>query len=355
MRRHNRQQKGRPAREPDYRITVPGRVLSPGADARLINLSLIDRRGFDSDQLDITLSDHDGRLALPPRGAEIGVAIGWRDTGLVDRGTFIVDEIEHSGPPDQLTIRARAADMRAGLPAKRSQSWHELTVSDIIATIAARHSLEPRVSDDLAEVLVEHIDQTDESDLHFLTRLAERYDADATIKAGNLLFLPRGEGVTAGGTAIPAATLTRQDGDRHRYTVTDRNSFSGVIAWWHDPDTAERWSVLVGEDKNPKSLRGNHANEQDALAEAQAEWQRIRRAGSALSLTLAEGRPELYPETPVIARGWKPDIDQSEWVIAEVVHSISEGGYTCSVLCEMTPAENYDSDEGVDEAWEDDY
>src|SRR5690625_4840625 len=212
MRRHNRQQQGRPTHQPDYRITLAGRTISPELNARLVSMTLVDRRGFDSDQLDITLTDHDGRLALPARGAELTVAIGWRHTGLIDRGKFIVDEVEHSGPPDQLTIRARAADMREGLPAKRSQSWHELTVSDIIATIAARHSLEPRVSDDLAEVLVEHIDQTDESDLHFLTRLAERYDADATIKAGNLLFLPRGEGVTAGGAAIPAATLTRQDG-----------------------------------------------------------------------------------------------------------------------------------------------
>lgn len=190
------------------------------------------------------------------------------------RQFFIVDEIEHSGPPDQITIRARSADMRDGLPIKRSQSWHEITLQDLITTIAARHDLEPRVSEDLANILVEHFDQTDESDLNLLTRLGECYDADATIKAGNLLLLPRGEGETVGGDAIPSVTLTRQVGDRHRYTITDRNSFSGVIAWWHDPETAERWPVLVGGDEKPKSLRGNHATGQDALTEAQAEWRR---------------------------------------------------------------------------------
>lgn len=334
MRRHNRQQQGRPTHQPDYRITLAGRTISPELNARLVSMTLVDRRGFDSDQLDITLADHDGRLALPSRGAELTVAIGWRHTGLIDRGKFIVDEVEHSGPPDQLTIRARAADMREGLPVKRSQSWHEITLQDLIATIAARHELEPLVNAELADTWVEHLDQTDESDLNLLTRLGERYDADATIKSGRLLFLPRGGGVTAGGTAIPPVILTRQAGDRHRYTVTDRNSFSGVIAWWHDPDTAERWPVLVGSDENPKSLRGNHATEQEALAEAQAEWRRVRRAGSALTLSLAEGRADLYPETPVIARGWKPEIDATEWVAVEVVHTLSEGGYTGSVLCE---------------------
>lgn len=32
-----------------------------------------------SDVLDLELSDHDGELALPPRGAKIKVAIGWCD------------------------------------------------------------------------------------------------------------------------------------------------------------------------------------------------------------------------------------------------------------------------------------
>lgn len=335
MTRYTRRQQARPARSPDYRISIAGRTISPEMDARLISLTLTDKRGFDADQLDITLTDHDGRLKLPDTGAELRLALGWRGEGLVDRGIYIVDEIEHSGTPDQLVIRARAADMRKDLPTRRSQSWHKITLRDIIATIASRHGLEPRVNDTLADTLIEHIDQTDESDLHFLTRLGERFDADATIKIQNLLFLPRGAGETAGGIAIPPVTLTRQAGDSHRYLIASRDTYSGVVVWWHDPEAGERYRVQVGTRDNPKYLRGNRASEADAMADAQAEWRRVRRAGASLALELAEGRPDLYPETPVVVRGWKPEIDGADWVVAEVSHSVSDSGYTCSVICEF--------------------
>ncbi|MCK9506431.1 MAG: phage late control D family protein [Porticoccaceae bacterium] len=345
MRHLNRQQQGRPAKAPGYRITLAGQRISPELGARLVSLSLVDKRGFDSDQLDITLADHDGRLALPSRGATLQLAIGWQGQGLVDRGTYIVDEIEHSGPPDQLIIRARAADMRNALPGKRTQSWHQLTLGDIVTTIAARHQVAPRITAKLASTAISHIDQTDESDLHFLTRLAERFDADATIKAGHLLFLPRGKGTTAGGVAIPPVTLSRGDGDKHRYILTERDAFSGVIAHYHHIATGQREQVLVGSADNPKTLRGNFADEINALEEANAEWRRIRRAGASLHLDLAEGRADLYPETPIQARGWKADIDSTPWVATEVAHALSDSGYTCAVECEVMGAEDDGGDD----------
>ncbi|MDP2128171.1 MAG: contractile injection system protein, VgrG/Pvc8 family [Pseudohongiella sp.] len=356
MRNLNRQQQARPARRPDYLITLPGRQISPELDARLTILTLVDKRGFESDQLDITLSDHDGRVALPPRGAEIQLSLGWRGEGLVDRGTFIVDEVEHSGGSggDTITVRARAADMLKVGSVKRSQSWHEITLGEILEAIASRHELTPRVGAGLDPAHINHIDQTDESDAHFLTRLADRYDADATIKAQNLVFVARGAGRTASGLAIPPLTIRRSDGDNHRFVQADRNAHSGVKAWWHNPQTAERTFVLVGSDENAKSLRGNNATEAEALIEAQSEWQRIRRAGSSLTLTLAEGLPNLYAETPVVARGWKPEIDDTEWVATEVTHTMSDSGYTCSVSCEVIGSDDGEVDQEEQE-FEDDF
>lgn len=329
------QQQGRPARTPDYRLSLAGQIISPQLGARLQRLRLTDRRGLEADQLDITLSDHDGRLALPPRGAEIQLEIGWKGQALVDRGTYIVDEVEHSGTPDVITLRARSADMRQGLPGKRSQSWDDIVLRDIIATIAARHDLESKVGTALAGIRIGHIDQTDESDLHFLTRLGERYDAVATVKAGNLLFIPAGQATTASGLEIPPIPLRRQVGDRHRYSVTDRDSYSGVLAHWNDTAGAERREVIVGDTDNLKRLRPTYASEEDALAAANSEWQRLQRGGAEFSLDLAEGRPELYPETPVTLNGWKREIDATPWLITEVTHDISDAAYTGGLSMEV--------------------
>ncbi|SUX74646.1 phage tail protein [Citrobacter freundii] len=52
-----------------------------------------------------------------------------------------MDEIEHSGAPDRLTIRARSADFRETLNTRREKSWHQTTVGEAVKEIAARHNL----------------------------------------------------------------------------------------------------------------------------------------------------------------------------------------------------------------------
>ena len=141
--------------QPDYRISLQGQVISPEFRARLALLTLHDRRGMQADQLDITLTDDDGMLDIPPTGAELTLAIGWKGQALTERGTYIVDEVEHTGAPDTLNIRASSADMRQGLPGKRTQSWDEVTVRDIITTIAERHDLTPSVGATLAGIRID--------------------------------------------------------------------------------------------------------------------------------------------------------------------------------------------------------
>ncbi|WP_251978575.1 phage late control D family protein [Salinicola avicenniae] len=318
---------GRPARSPDYELAINGERITPRLRGRLQRLTLTDRRGLEADQLDIVLTDDDGQLALPRRGVEIQVAIGWSGEPLVQRGTFIVDEVEHAGAPDTLSIRASSANLRGTLPGKRTQSWHDTTIGDIVTTIAKRHDLTPRSGTTLAGIRVPHLDQTEESDMHFLTRLAERHDAVATVKAGNLMFIAAGQATTASGVEIPPIIIRRQDGDQHRYASADRESYSGVIANWNDVSGARLREVIAGENDNAKRLRPTYASEEGALAAAQSEWQRIQRGAADFSLTLAEGRPDIYPETPARCVGWKREIEETAWLLTEVRHELSESSY----------------------------
>lgn len=320
--------------QPDYRITLQGQTISPEFRARLASLTLNDRRGMQADQIDIVLTDDDGMLDIPPTGAQITLAIGWKGQALVERGTFTVDEVEHTGAPDTLSIRASSADMRQGLPGKRTQSWDAVTVRDIITTIAKRHDLTPSVGATLAGVRITHIDQTDESDLHFLTRLAERFDAVVTVKTGHLIFVTAGQATTASGLEIPPIQLRRQSGDQHRYLMAERDAYTGVTALWNNTAHATREAVTVGDPENAQQLRHTYASEEEALEAAQAEWQRIQRGTAYFSITQALGDPEIFPETPVWCIGWKPKIDATPWVITEVTHNLTETSYTTALQLE---------------------
>lgn len=82
---------------------------------RFMQLTLTDSRGFEADQLDLTLDDADGLLELPSRGAILSIGLGWQGEALTYKGEYTVDELTHEGPPDKVTIRARSADLRGSL------------------------------------------------------------------------------------------------------------------------------------------------------------------------------------------------------------------------------------------------
>jgi phage protein D len=322
---------------PEYHITLDGRDLTRKIAPRLVSLSLSESRSDEADTLDITLDDSDNKLAIPKRGAVLRVAFGWSDTGVVDKGSYTVNEVEHAGAPDVLTIRARSASMTNAMGERIERSWHGETLGAIVRKIAGKHSLKPAIGDALSKLVISHIDQTHESDMSFLTRLAKRYDAVMNVKDANLLFMPIGRGTTASGKKLDSIELTRAEGDSHRYHVSERENYAGVRAFYHATGRAKRKSVVVGGGNNHslKVLPETYATEADAQAAAMAELSRTQRSQATMDYTLALGRPDLYPELPVYLSGFKPDIDDESWLAKRVRHTIADGGYTTALELEM--------------------
>lgn len=314
-----------------YRLTVNGEDISSKLRPRLISLELTDNRGIEADTLDIRLSDHDGALALPPKGAELKLWLGWSDTGLVDKGKYIAAEIEHSGAPDVVGIRARSADLRKSLSKRQERSWPNVTLGNLVRSIAGAHGLTPVIAPALDNIQLPHIDQTNESDINLISRLAKDHDAICTVKAGHLLLMPTGSSQTASGLALPHISLTRADGDQHSYLDSGDDSCTGVKAYWYSPDSAERKEALVGTDDNAKTLRNSFGDEQSALQAVRAEWRRIQRGTASLRYQLALGRPDLIPELTYSLSGIKPEIEAIVWLGGNVRHSLSEQGLITSL------------------------
>ncbi|ATM98065.1 late control protein D [Yersinia frederiksenii] len=346
---------------PDYSITVDGIDKSSGIKKRLMSLTLTDNRGFEADQLDIELDDSDGQLVLPRRGAKIAVALGWQGAALIDKGTFTVDEIEHSGAPDKLTIRARSADFRETLNVRRDQSYHKTTIGGIIKIIAERNKLTPTLNKAMSDLTVDHIDQTNESDGNLITRLAKQYGAIAAVKNGNLLFIKQGQSKTASGKPIPVMTVIRSLGDGHQFSMADRGAYTGVVANWLNTRTTEKPVVkvkrkrkrkttaatkpkepeekqgeyLIGTDENVLTLRTTYASKNNAQRAAKSNWERLQRGAAKFSIQLAKGRADLYPEVPVKVTGFKKQIDEADWTLVTVTHSVSDTGFTTALELEV--------------------
>lgn len=323
-----------------------------------MSLTLTDNRGLEADQLDMVLSDFDGQLALPTRNAVIELHLGWSDIGLIYKGKYKVAEVEHSGSPDQITVRACSADMGAALNDKRETSFHKVTVGDIVRKIGANHKLPVRITTEIGKRSIAHLDQQNESDINLLTRLAKDHDAIATIKDGALLFIAAGRGQTASGVGLPVATITRADGDQHRFSISDREQARVVKAYYQDTRNAKKGEVTYSgqvegtkkksktiqtDSDSIKTLRHTYASKTNAERAVRSEWQKCQRGVATFSLTLAKGRPDLFPECPAVVQGFKPEIDNNDWLITKLTHSLNDSGLSTQIEFETAqspPKEN---------------
>lgn len=166
---------------PIYRLEVDGNDISPLVVDRLISLSIKDNRGLVVDSVDIDLDDSDGQLEIPPEGAIIQVWIGWSNTGLVNKGKYKVESVTHRGAPDVLSISAFSNDVSEGLKQKRERSFSNKTIQVIFETVGAEYALKTIVHNTLANRVISYIAQN-ESDANLITRIADEYDAIATVK-----------------------------------------------------------------------------------------------------------------------------------------------------------------------------
>lgn len=328
---------------PDYQVLIDGKDISGLLRSRLIRLSITDKRGFEADTIEVSIDDADGLVSIPRRGAKMQAHIGWKGEPLYNKGSFFIDDVDHSGPPDVLTIRGKSADIAGTFQELREASYHEQTLGSVLDVIASRNGFNSLVDEAMASTVLDHMDQQNESDMAFMTRLGKEFDALATIKEGSLLFMPNGGARSASGMALPEFVITRKSGDTHNFAANDRNEFTGVRARWIDDRAAEvraderdgsEPQFLAGSEGNVKVLRRMYARESMAKRAAESEWAKMKRSGATFSLTMAVGEPGLFPEVPVKLDGFKPEINAAKWITKEVRHEVSDSGLVTSLSLE---------------------
>ena len=90
---------------------------------------------------------------------------------------------------------------------------------------------------------------------------------------------------------------------------------------------------------NVKTLRHVYANKTNAQRAARAEWRKLQRGAATFSITLARGRPELFPDQPATVSGFKAAIDNTDWILTKVTHTLGDGGFTTALELEIKATE----------------
>lgn len=223
-----------------------GGAAAGNVGKRALGGEITEHDGEKADELRLTVSNHDGRLAKPARGTVVTVEVGFEETGIVKVGQFTITETVKRGALAVFEITGHSADLKKTLKQQKARSWVKgKTLGDVVTQVAADNGLAPAIAGELAAVKIDKIiAQVNVSDMHLLTSLARHYGALFKVAEGKLLFVKRGAGETAGGGAAAAATVTPNDLE-HDFQIADKDrpARGKVKAHHYDRATAKRRTI----------------------------------------------------------------------------------------------------------------
>ena len=236
--------------KPIFKLKANGRNITHLLNKHLISLTLTDEAGSNSDKLSISLDDRENTINLPKTGAILAVAFGYAETGLIQKGSFYVDEIKLSWSPRKIEITARSANLRKELRVKHDKSFHKKTLKEIVQYIANNHGLTPKITGVLGAEVIEHIDQTNESDISFLDRLADERDAVVKVHENMLIFAREATAKSISNKKLPTINLDIKETTSGSCTLSDRERYNSVTAEYHNPKTAQKEQVVAKITEN---------------------------------------------------------------------------------------------------------
>ncbi|SAL03071.1 late control D family protein [Caballeronia fortuita] len=326
---------------PAYTVTANDSDITAIIAERFVSLDLVDESGENADKLEIVLADSDPQkpIALPPTGAELALSLGYAGA-LQAKGIFVCDDVSIQGWPQQLVIGANAAPWdqtpkgKVDFQSHKTRAWKVgTTIGAMVQKMASEHGMDALVSGDLASVNLPHIDQSEESDMNLLLRVAKKYDAIAKPAGGKLIFTKRGAATTASGAALPTISITADMCGAFSMRRSTRESAGTVVAYYHAKRAARRHEVTAGTGEPVKRLKQYFPTQEMALAAAKAEL--ARRARGAFSLSInTPGDPRITAECLLELSGFRKDVNGT-WLVKRVRHSLSKAGYRCVIDCEL--------------------
>lgn len=317
-----------------------------GANAALLNQRLIswehiDAAGIESDQLTLTV-DLEGLEGLPNLGGRIGLKVGYLESGMVDKGQFKVTRLTPTLFPFRLTLVATAApfskDDETGFKQRRTASHGPTTLGELFSKLVSLHGFSPRVAADVSSIKIAHVDQSNETDMGFLTRLAKKYNLVAKPYGDAYVLARPGQIKSISGQELPDVTLSvthnNRPGDQAFISATleeaAREQTQGCkTCFWDAAAGVVRW-IETGVAPH-KVIRQQQPNEADAIAVGEGEVRKMLRKKYKVKIT-CPGNPLLTAEGLLLLDDTWPDFMRGRWSIEKVTASgTRENSYRCVI------------------------
>lgn len=321
-------------KKPLFTVIWQGKNVTADLSQYMLSIDYTDNVADESDELVISVEDVDGRWKgewYPEKKDKVSLEFGYANL-MVKAGTFTVDEIELSGPPDVVRIRSLAAGVNSPIRTKVSAAHENITLKQIAETIASKHGM--KVVGDIENVRINRITQNRESDLAFLARLSAEYGYLFSVRENDLVFtsmekLEKGDSV-----------LEIDRTDLISWTFTDKtiSTFEKTSVAHTDPMSGNTFAYTAAQEgtqsTDTQEVRTRVENSRQAELKAQAA-QRAQNTKEITANFTVPGNPLLVAGNNIKLTGLGKI--SGKFAILRSRHSITRGGgYTTTVEVKRT-------------------
>ena len=314
--------------------------ISKAANDNVLSITVKDSRGTKGDTVTFKISNPDYRFSEPAEGTILTVSLGYEETGLVNMGTFMIDEVEHDEQQAIfMTIKANAQfHHNNSVKAPRDKKYENKTLGAIFGEIAGRNGYASVIDPKIAGIKVTHVVQKSQSDTAFATELAAKYDSFVKYQDGKMIvrsgdttegrvIIKKGTPTTisAGGLVIDTAI-----GIASKRKV--RSKYKSVKCPWRNMDQGKTKYETVGSGEPCYQISGTKVHTKDEAKQlAGKKFAELERGTKELKTVKLPGNPNIRAEMQLITLNFHPNTN-GNWIIEEVTHSYqSGGGYTTSI------------------------
>ncbi|WP_315741066.1 phage late control D family protein [Bradyrhizobium sp. SZCCHNR1093] len=322
-------------------VGIPGGLIPAigNGGGPLLSLTIQDNEGKKSDSCELELDNHE-YIPSPGKGSKLQVWLGFVESGINFMGSYQIDSWTKKGRPKIMTVSAKAAGLTTEIKAPKSRSYHEKSIEEIVQYIAGRNGLRAIVAGELGSIKPGHLDQSNESDLNFLTRLAGRVGGNFKLANDTVIFNKAGSGQLPSGGAAPTFMLTETGQTDWDCTGSTRGDYESVEAAWHNIKKGEREWVKAsgagggsGGRNGPKHrVRKLFKTKEEAEAQAKATKGALARGKKVFAASFV-GRTEIFAGAGLTAVGFDPDCDGS-YTIKSAIHTLNSSGLKTRISCE---------------------
>jgi phage protein D len=324
-------------RRAHLQLSYDGTDISADLAPYLLSASYRDHAHGKADDLQLTLEDKQGLwrgVWFPSEGAKVKAKLVCRNwqpdqaEQILPLGAFTIDEIECGGPPATVTLKAISALVTTSLRREhKSKAWENISLQAIVTELATNHGLQHFWQAD-ADVQFSRLDQSQESDLAFLTRICRENGFNCKVAEEKLIVYQ-----AARFDQVPPV-LTIQAGQgwvkSHGFKSKAGDVYKAVqVAYW-DPEAKDEKRYTFTSPHPPASghvLKVNQRAESlaDAERKARAALRRKNKEKVTGRFTLV-GRPDLQAGVNIAVAGY--GVFDGTYFVEESAHAVGSGYQT---------------------------